>query len=1045
MNATTNVTDQRARDRSSTFPARVSSLLGLAEGEAGRAARLLTLIFCASAGLVLIKAAQSGVFLSAYPRAMIPWAFGASALVLATASAIAVAMAARHGPVAMGTASLSISAGAMVIVRALLALNVPGAPFVAYVIVEATSGVVLIQTWSVVSEAVDARSAKRLLPLAGVGASLAWTIVGVLVPRMIAHVGTENLLVLAPLAFLLSAACVRAIARHDLAGKPARGAKLGLLDGWKSGLEFVRTTPLMRLLQALSVLALLGEQLMEFQLMAAAQHRYGTQSAIAGFFGSFYGVTSAISLVLLLGLSGRLLARLGAMMGLVLTPVLDVIAAAVAVVVPGLGPSVLLRGADRVLKPALWSAAVEQTQTPLPVVKRAQARALSRGVVAPMFYALAAVALAALPRDFDLRILALFTLFLSAAMAALIVLSVRRRYVGALRTAIDDRRLVLDPDLSSVDQAIVPIDVDACEALGRELREPDEARALLAAEVLGHAGGPVAARALLFGLEHASSQVRTETANGLARLGDPRAGEWLAPLLVRDPISEVRRAAVRALRSLHARGGMVREALETASSDTDRTVRAVARVALLEWDDESGVESGQALAPFLSADDRELCEAALSALGARAFTHEEVAARVRTLLHGDDRALRLAALESVTKNRVRALLADVAPLLEDARTAGEAVARLARWGDEALEQAAESVARTAPSTHEEESDAVSRLLSHVDPGVRARATAALLREGRRRELPRQAVVPIFDRELARAFRLAALASATDDAAVGAEVELRFREARHRVLQLLALRESRKLVRIVEVGLRKTSPQADAHVAELIEVALKPELARRVVPLFERQSSRERALAGVRLGLVAEAELADPLGIVVALDDAHLRAAFGASLLERRARDAAAARLLDRFPDFAREAEPLVPIYERMKFLRSVPLFGELPGEDLRTIAEIVETVELAAGSIVFRKGDLGEDLYVILRGRVAIRDGSTAIATLGAREFFGELAVIDREPRSADAIVVEDAQLLRLGSADLGELMARRPQIQEQFLVVLARRLREVTQRVGSH
>jgi CRP-like cAMP-binding protein len=131
----------------------------------------------------------------------------------------------------------------------------------------------------------------------------------------------------------------------------------------------------------------------------------------------------------------------------------------------------------------------------------------------------------------------------------------------------------------------------------------------------------------------------------------------------------------------------------------------------------------------------------------------------------------------------------------------------------------------------------------------------------------------------------------------------------------------------------------------------------------------------------------------------------------------------------------------MKFLRSVPLFGELPGEDLRTIAEIVETIELPAGEVVFRKGDTGDDLFVILRGKIGIREGKLDVATFGPREFFGELSVIDHEPRSADAVVLEDAQLLRLGSADLGELMARRPQIQEQFLVVLARRLREVTQR----
>ncbi|MGZ5967121.1 MAG: cyclic nucleotide-binding domain-containing protein, partial [Polyangiales bacterium] len=981
-----------------------------------------SLIFFASAALVLIKAAQSGVFMSAYGRAMIPWAFGASALALATASAIAVAAAGRLGPVTLATGTLGIASFALLATRAMLALGLPGAPFLTYVVIEASCGVILIQTWSVVSEAVDARSAKRLLPVAGVGASLAWTIFGILIPRLVAHLGAAGLLLIAPLLLGLSVVFVRAVARIDLAGKPARGGKLGLLDGWKSGLSFVRTTPLMRLVQALTVLALLGEQLMDYQLLAAARDKYATEAGIAGFFGWFYGVTSAISLFLLLGVSGRLLSRLGAMLGLVLTPVITVLASLAAVVMPGLGPSAFLRGTDRVLKPALWSSAMEQTQTPLPVVKRAQARALSRGVVAPMFYAISALGLAILPAHFDLRLLSLFVLLLSTAMAAVIVVGVRRRYVQALRTAIDDRRLVLDPDVASTHGQLVPIDVDACEALGRELREHDEARALLAAEILGHAEGPSAARALLLGLEHASAQVRVESAAGLSRVGDARAAEWLSPILLRDPISDVRRAAARALRALRAREA--RETLESALSDTDRGVRAIARVTLLEWDDPQGVESGTALIPLLDPSDREACEAALTALTIPAMRDPKVLEAVRVVLSAEDRSLRMIALETVTRTRARSLLADVAPLLEDARTAADAVARLARWGDGALETAAESVVHTSNSSQGEK-EALSRLLSHADVGVRDRATAALVRAQRRRPLPRAAVEPVLERELGRAYRLAAIASGVRDPSLAVEVELRFRETRHRLLQLLALRESRKLVRIVEVGLRKTSPQADAHVAELLEVALPNEIARRIVPLFERLSPRERAQTGVKLGILLPSEVDEPLGTLATLDDPHL---LGACALVHP----------DRVPS---QVRALVPLFERMKFLRSVPLFGELPGEDLRTIAEIVETIELPAGEVVFRKGDTGDDLFVILRGKVAIREGKLDVATFGPREFFGELSVIDHEPRSADAIVVEDAQLLRLGSADLGELMARRPQIQEQFLVVLARRLREVTQR----
>jgi len=1044
----------------------MASALGLPEAEVPRAARLLILIFVTSAALAVLKAAQGGVFLAAYDRSAIPRAFAASALSLAAASSVSAAAAARLGPSPLATAGLALSAAALLLTRLLLFLDVPAAPFLVYVVVETICGIVLIQVWSVVSETVDPRSAKRLLPVAGVGGSLAWTTFGLLVPRLVRLVGAAGLLLIAPVLLLGALSLVRAIATFDLAGKPARGgARLGLFEGWKQGLRFVAAVPLMRVALVLSVLALLGEQLMDFLLLAAARDSHASAAEIAGFLGRFHGITAGLSLLLLLGASGRVLARVGAILGLAITPVATVLAAAVALVVPGMIPIVVLRGVDRVLKNAVWTSAMEQTQTPLPVLRRAQSRALIRGVVAPLFYAVAAVGLALIPPGFDLRFLALLTLFMSTITVAVIVVFVRKRYVLALRRAIDDRKLRLEPDVEDAQGARVPIDIEACAALSRELADPDEARALLAAEVLGQAEGPIAARALAVGLLHPSAEVRTEAAEGLARLNEGEHADALAALLGRDPISEVRRACIRALVVLGP-PERVRGALEAACSDTDRVVRAIAQVALLRVDDDRGVGSGEALLPLLDPLEPDVCTAALGALGRRAMRDARVRDAVRALLHGENRVLRVEALGAVTRTRTTALLADIGPLLEDSRTAPDVVARLMHWGEGALEVAAESVVATSSLASDEaqESEALplSRLLSHADPAIRDRAANALIRG--RKPLPKDAIAPVLAKELRRAYALEAACAAllarpigrradstpalppfesvgTVSADLKTEVDLRFRETRRRVLQLLALRESRKLVQIVEVGLRRQTRDVEAQIAELLEVALPGNLARQVVPLFDRLEPAARVEAGRRAGIPIEGytstKPADPLGALLALDDPHLRACALAWV------DADARAL---FPEQYAAESALLPVYERMRFLRSVPLFGDLPGEDLRTIAEIVEMVELPAGDFVFRKGDPGDDLFVIVEGRVAIRDGKLEIADLGPREFFGELAVIDHEPRNADAIVLPsgDAQLLRLRGADLGELMARRPQIQEQFLVVLARRLRAVTARVAT-
>ena len=136
---------------------------------------------------------------------------------------------------------------------------------------------------------------------------------------------------------------------------------------------------------------------------------------------------------------------------------------------------------------------------------------------------------------------------------------------------------------------------------------------------------------------------------------------------------------------------------------------------------------------------------------------------------------------------------------------------------------------------------------------------------------------------------------------------------------------------------------------------------------------------------------------------------------------------------------MLPLVERVYALRAVPLFQDLGGEDLMKVAEIATQVEHAAGDVVFRKGDLGEVMFVIIGGRIAVRDGAREISRLRPGEFFGELAALDDEPRSADAICAEDAVLLRINGADLEELMDRRPEISREIIRVLVRRLRLAT------
>ena len=83
----------------------------------------------------------------------------------------------------------------------------------------------------------------------------------------------------------------------------------------------------------------------------------------------------------------------------------------------------------------------------------------------------------------------------------------------------------------------------------------------------------------------------------------------------------------------------------------------------------------------------------------------------------------------------------------------------------------------------------------------------------------------------------------------------------------------------------------------------------------------------------------------------------------------------------------------------------------------------AAGQPVFGKGDLGDCLFVIGDGRVRVHDGNRTLREMSKHEFFGELSLLDSEPRSASVTAVERTLLFRLAQDDFYSLMSEQPLI----------------------
>jgi CRP/FNR family transcriptional regulator, cyclic AMP receptor protein len=98
--------------------------------------------------------------------------------------------------------------------------------------------------------------------------------------------------------------------------------------------------------------------------------------------------------------------------------------------------------------------------------------------------------------------------------------------------------------------------------------------------------------------------------------------------------------------------------------------------------------------------------------------------------------------------------------------------------------------------------------------------------------------------------------------------------------------------------------------------------------------------------------------------------------------------------------------------------------------------EFKAGDIIFKEGDAGAEFFVIQSGKVDIRLGNRTLGTLGDRDIFGEMALIDTAPRSASAVAATDVKIVPVGEKQFLFLVSQTPHFALNVMRTLARRLR---------
>jgi len=130
--------------------------------------------------------------------------------------------------------------------------------------------------------------------------------------------------------------------------------------------------------------------------------------------------------------------------------------------------------------------------------------------------------------------------------------------------------------------------------------------------------------------------------------------------------------------------------------------------------------------------------------------------------------------------------------------------------------------------------------------------------------------------------------------------------------------------------------------------------------------------------------------------------------------------------------------DRLLFVRRVPIFKELRDDFIVRLTSVMNELSFPANYTIFRQGEEGRSLYIVVSGRVKVHIGNKQLAEVEQGKYFGEMAVFDTQPRSATATTLEHCEFLELTQEQLYDAIEETPEIAVNIIRELSRLIRRL-------
>jgi len=131
----------------------------------------------------------------------------------------------------------------------------------------------------------------------------------------------------------------------------------------------------------------------------------------------------------------------------------------------------------------------------------------------------------------------------------------------------------------------------------------------------------------------------------------------------------------------------------------------------------------------------------------------------------------------------------------------------------------------------------------------------------------------------------------------------------------------------------------------------------------------------------------------------------------------------------------------IEHLANVPLFSSLSRKDLTVLAKLCDEITVPAGKVLVKQGTVGYECFVIVEGEADVHRDGRGVTTLGPGAYFGELALLDKGPRTATVTALTDLTVIVMGPREFTTALSSIPGLSTKLMASLARRIRETDAR----